>query len=136
MSKKFEVIKPEDYDWMTDKLVVWGEDITDGYHTMKELYEHRHALFGALLRVYDRDITPFGATTIQAWKSRAHADGTMYVGHFIAGLRRRHLDRTETQISYHLPLEWWDRIKCIELPYAPAYDGYTSQDVIDRLNKL
>lgn len=111
-------------------------EVSDGYHTMKELYEHRHALFAALLRIYHRNITSSGSTTLQVWKSRLHADGTMFEGSFIAGLRRRHLDRTETQLSYHLPLEWWDKVDGIELPNAPVWDGHTSQDVINRLNDL
>lgn len=37
----------------TDELEIEAEDVSDEYHTMSELYEHRYALFAALIKVYD-----------------------------------------------------------------------------------
>jgi hypothetical protein len=51
------------------------DDVSDGYHTFAELYQHRFALFLALCRALE-----------MGWKSRLHADGTMYPGWFIAGI--------------------------------------------------
>lgn len=115
---------------------IWAFDFADEYHTFTELYEHRHALFAALCKIYDGYITPLGATPVRAWKSKLHADGTMYEGWFIAGLRRKNIDNTELQLSYHLPERYWDNISALELPRAPEWDGHGSKEVIERLLKL
>jgi len=100
------------------------------------LYEHRYALFAALIKIYDGYITPLGATAIRCWKSRFHHDGTMFPDSFIAGMSRINIDGSIFHITYHLPNRWWDRIKCIIEDHAPEYDGHTSKDVIERLQRL
>lgn len=93
--------------------------ISDGYHTFDELYEHRFLLYLAFLRV-----CPFFA-----WKSRQHADGTMYDGWFIVGV-----DLPAGPITYHLPERLWDLTSFLdEVPQAPAWDGHTPDDVLTRL---
>lgn len=87
-------------------------ETSDGYHTFNELYEHRHALF----------------SNLATWKSRLHADGTMFEGWFIAGK-----DTPKGQVTYHIPLRLWDAFKVPELPNTPEWDGHTSNDVIERL---
>jgi hypothetical protein len=124
-------------DWDKKKIgEIICEDISDGYHTFEDLYNHRFALFCALVKCYDSLLTPIGPTAVRAWKSRHHEDGTMFPGFFIAGLTKKNLDETETHISYHLPVEWWDRFKCIEIMVAPHWDGYNSNDVVKRLIEL
>lgn len=101
-------------------------EISDGYHTFNELYEHRHALFLALLSK--------SFTTAQTWMSIEHSDGTSMEGWFIAGI-----ELPEGQISYHLPDRLWSaclRTKARVCLKAPAWDGHTSQDVITRLLKF
>lgn len=110
-------------------------EITDGYHTMSELYEHRHALFVALLKIYDNYITPLN-TRVKCWKSLVHNDMTMFPGWFIAGMNIKQFDGTEKQITYHLPIKWFDRINVMVLPVAPEWDGHDSNDVIRRLGEL
>jgi hypothetical protein len=99
-----------------------SEDIgetSDGYHTFNELYEHRHALFMALARAMD------GA----AWKSKLHADGTMFEGGwFVAGI-----NLPNAQITYHLPMRLWNSMPAREMRRAPEWDGHTSEHVIGRL---
>ena len=90
--------------------------ISDGYHTLNELYEHRHALFACLW------------TELNGWKSKKHADGTMFDGWFVAGI-----DLPHGSITYHIPLRLWDLFKSNELSFAPEWDGHTSDDVINRL---
>jgi hypothetical protein len=119
-----------------DRFPMQADDVGDGHHTMSELYEHRFALFTALIKAYDSIITPLGPTSVYCWKSRYHHDGTMFDEWFIAGISKRNLDRTETHITYHLPKEWWDKLSCIEIMAAPIWDGHTSKDVIQRLLKL
>lgn len=96
--------------------------LKDEHHTMQELYMHRHALFAALCACH-----PIGS-----WKSKLHNDGTMYDGWFIAGIRLYTGD-----ISYHLPIDLWDRLSTESVfEKAPAWDGYTPDDVVNRLLRL
>lgn len=115
---------------------ILAEDVSDGHHTFTELYDHRHALFCALVKAYDALITPIGPTTVRAWKSKVHSDGTMYEGHFIAGLTKTTIQGETIHITYHLPLGWWITLHCIEIIAAPPYDGHTSEDVVKRLIEL
>jgi len=116
-----------------------GDDIevSDGYHTLSELYEMRLALTVALFRIYDTYITPLG-TRIRCWKSKLHSDGTMFDGYFIVGMTIPQLDVTKPPqlISFHYQMEHWDKFNLIELLTAPPYNGHTSKDVIERLLKL
>ena len=93
-------------------------NISDGYHTFNELYEHRHMLFA-----YACKDNPL------AWKARKHDDGSMFDGGwFIAGI-----DLKCGTITYHIPEKHWELFDCRELEYAPAWDGHTADDVIVRL---
>lgn len=114
---------------------IWGVDVSDGYHTFTELYGHRVALFCALTKIYDNYITPL-STRVKCWKSRLHSDRTMFNGWFIAGMTVTEFTGPPTQITYHIPMEWWDKFKVIELETAPEWDSHSSNDVIERLAKL
>lgn len=94
-------------------------EVSDGYHTFTELYEHRHALFSIICRDYN------------GWKSKLHDDGTMFDGWFISGV-----ETPQGQATYHLPLLWWDKFKCRERDKAPKWDGHTPKDVIARIIQL
>lgn len=108
---------------MDNKLVLpcpTGQ-VSDGYHTFDELYDHRCLLFIALLNAHNHK--PW------AWRSLKHHDGSEWEGWFIAGL---HLDSGD--ITYHLPTKYWDLCRnALTLDTAPEWDGHTSQDVLDRL---
>ena len=114
---------------------------SDSHHTMEELYEHRHALFLALVKIYDNYITPLN-TNVQCWKTKKHDDGTMYEGWFLLGMtciKKSFIagaDPEITYISYHLPMKYWHMARVIELDKGPEWDGYTSEDVIKRLLAL
>lgn len=116
-------------------------DVGDEYHKLSELYNHRYALFCALVKIYDNYVTPLGSS-VKCWKSKLHDDGTMFDDSFIAGITIRHFpfnadDKAPFQyITYHLSLSWWDKFKVIEYTSAPKYDGHNSDDVIERLLKL
>lgn len=101
--------------------------ISDGYHTFKELYDHRIALFIALCKFVDRAWSaPYGA-----WKSKIHSDGTSWDGWFIAGI-----GIGGDMVDYHLPIDMWDKLDVKELDKAPEYDGHTPADVLKRLLEL
>lgn len=59
--------------------------VSDGYHSFKELYDHRIKLFVALCNVLENWDTEIGHPS-QCWKSKLHSDGTMFDGWFIAGI--------------------------------------------------
>jgi hypothetical protein len=95
-------------------------EVSDGYHTFDELYDHRHTLFVKLMNSHP-DLS---------WKSRKHEDGSMYDGDwFIAGMNLPTGD-----ISYHLEGRFWDMAKVQALDFAPAWDGHTAEDVLKRLS--
>jgi hypothetical protein len=97
-------------------------EVSDGYHTFNELYEHRHALMLALMKCNPE----------RSWISPKHDDGTMMDGWFIVGI-----DLPDGAITYHLPVGLWSQA-CdtnAELKHrAPKWDGHTSQDVVKRLH--
>ncbi len=139
--KIFEAINVDKLNFVnsiTDNKILVGikcENITDGYHTFTELYNHRYALFYALTRIYDNYITPFN-TKVTCWKSKLHSDNTMFEDSFIVGMTVRLFSEEIEYITYHLPLSWWDKFKLLELDKAPPYDGHSSDDVIERLLRL
>ena len=96
-------------------------DISDGYHTFNELYDHRAALTAALFKSLPNDTV---------YKSKKHHDGTMYDGMFIVGANLPGIG----EISYHYDLDpWWDVFNIREVENAPEWDGHTPNDVIERL---
>lgn len=103
----------------TFKIV--GDDISDGFHTFDELYEHRLALFIALLH-------SVGADHVDTFKSRKHADGSTWDGWFIAGMKLK-----GGWITYHLPERLWEFLEIAEKEQAVEWDGHTSADVVARL---
>lgn len=88
--------------------------ISDGYHTMDELYYHRGVLFSVVCN-QNRSL---------AWKSRKHSDGTMCDGMFIAGI-----NTPEGQYTYHCENDLWDLFNIKEIDNAPEWDGHEPKDV-------
>ena len=103
--------------------------ISDGYHTFKELYAHRIALFIALCKLLDDRYHHHNV-----WMSEKHYDGSSYEGWFIMGISMYN----GKQISYHLPTEYWDECKLVSniIDRAPEWDGHTPADVLERLKQL
>jgi len=102
-------------------------EISDGFHTFTELYEHRCTLWIALCRFTKRE------RLRHVWRSKLHSDGSGYEGWFLLGMHTRKGE----QITYHLPMKDWPRTSfATTLERAPEFDGHTSQDVLDRLEAL
>jgi hypothetical protein len=96
-------------------------EVSDGFHTFNELYEHRCSLFLALMAGYPRI----------SWISKKHEDGSEWGGWFIAGMQLRTGD-----VTYHLPSKMWDLAVATEarvLSTAPHWDGHTPANVVERL---
>lgn len=123
-SKKKEIV-----DHVNDSIKFFAEngniqtnDVSDGYHTFKELYEHRITLFMALCKM-----TGF------SWKTKLHSDGTSWDGWFVLGIFKK----PGEQVTYHLPIEKWDLCYFAEtLDKAPEFDGHTSEDVLKRISEF
>lgn len=97
-------------------------ETSDGYHTFNELYHHRAVLFSVI-------VATFGE---RAWKSKQHADGTMYDGMFIVGI-----ETPDGQATYHYDIDpYWNLFRCAELERAPEWDGHTPNQAIERIGKL
>ena len=101
--------------------------ISDGYHTFKELYDHRNILFVILSKMIKSE------NARHVWRSIKHSDGTVNKGWFIMGINKE----AGTQITYHLPIELWDVTGYAEtLDKAPDFDNHNSTAVIERLKTL
>lgn len=110
-----------------------AEKISDGYHTFNDLYEHRYALFIALCRLLNTiDFAEWSLQTPKVWKSKHHSDGTSFDGWFVAGIGTD----DGKQITYHLPMKFWDILEVDERERAPLFDQHTPNDVIKRLLEL
>lgn len=96
-------------------------NISDGYHTFNELYEHRHALYLNVVNTH-RDM---------AFKTLRNSAGEAWDGWFILGMNTPY-----GQISYHLPMVYWDKADVREIERNDDYDGHTAQDTVERLLAL
>lgn len=99
MSKTFKIVKG---------------DMSDGYHTFDELYEHRCLLFIQLCLMQPES---------SAWRLD-------YEGWFCL-----YTYMPKGQISYHCPVKYLDLVKeKIQMKNDIIFDGHTSADVIKRLS--
>ena len=102
-----------------------NDNLDDEHHSMDELYEHRAALNFALMKAYPD----------MSWISKLHDDGTMFDDYFVCGMKLPTGD-----ITYHYSLKYWklltDVVGIKVLDKAPKWDGYSSEDVVDRLMKF
>lgn len=117
-----------DYEELHDRLADLIEpqhidgNTSDGYHTFNELYHHRAVLFSVIVENF----------AARAWKSKLHADGTMYEGMFIVGI-----ETPDGQATYHYDVEpYWNLFRCKEVDRAPEWDGHTPDQAIERIGKL
>lgn len=100
--------------------------VSDGFHTMDELYEHLSTLYITLCRT-------LSVNSRRVWKSKLHSDGSSYPGWFILGIDTQ----PGQQITYHLPINKWGLCDFArELSMAPPFDGHTSDNVLVRLAEL
>jgi hypothetical protein len=106
-------------------------NLSDGYHTFDELYAHRIALFATTCRGLNY-ISLIQYTPYTPWKSKLHSDGSALDGWFIAGLGTE----PGEQITYHIPMSYWENWPADEIEKAPEWDGHTSADVLKRLAEL
>lgn len=97
-------------------------DIKDDYHTMNELYQHRHILLAGFVNLlYQTNISAM----CDIFKSRFHSDGTMFDDMFIV---MGYLNGK--QFSYHVENKYWE---LFNIPYqekSDEWNGHAGEDVI------
>lgn len=102
------------------------EDISDGFHTMAELYEHQRALTAVLATI--------AAVDNESWRAKAHhpEDSPIFDGYFIVGIML-----PGGPISYHYELKHWDDFAAVPIvAHGPKWDGHTPGDVVERLGQF
>ena len=92
------------------------DDLSDGYHTFRQLYYQRMMLFATIVK-QNRD---------KAWKSLHHEDGELCFGGgwFIVGV-----DTPEGSYTYHYEVNFYSLFDCEELECGKHWDGHTEKDV-------
>jgi hypothetical protein len=111
-------------------------ELSDGYHTFNELYEHRITLYIALCKnLAGRENIPMAGPfdSYPVWRTKAHSDGSVWDGWFMLGINYH----AGEQITYHLPMtKWRECYFADELIKAPEWDGHTAEDVLKRLKEI
>lgn len=146
MEKKYEITNA----FVIDKVLVRHSElkdvtahgtaemsVSDGYHTMDELYEHRMCLWIVLCHaVWAMSIASRNMghpdMTIPVWRTKKHSDGELAFGGkwFVLGM----YTEKGKQITYHLPIARWEECNFADiLEKSPEFDGHTSADVLERL---
>lgn len=97
------------------------DDLSDGFHTFRQLYYQRMMLFAAIVK-QNKD---------RAWKSFRHEDGELCFGGgwFIVGI-----DTPEGSYTYHYEDNYFSLFDCEELECGKHWDGHTEKDVIRLLS--
>lgn len=92
------------------------DDVSDGFHTFRQLYYQRMILFAAIVW-QNKD---------KAWKSFRHEDGELCFGGgwFIVGI-----DTPEGSYTYHYEGSYFGLFDCEELERGKHWDGHTEKDV-------
>lgn len=103
-----------------EQEVEWLDEISDGWHTMNDLYQHRALLFAVICRAY-----PDKAHITFHHQNRAMPEGKFYVW----------IDTPEGQYGYHYLLEELELFKGIKEEPFDYYDGFRDNN-IDRLISL
>ena len=102
--------------------------VSDGYHTIDELYEFRKVFNACLFNEW------YKQGKYEVHKSKKHFDGEDCFG---GGWFIVVAILPTGQISNHYELKDWDLFKVEEVEKAKyKFDGHTPEDVLDRLLKL
>ena len=100
---------------LKDKNLINEEMISDTFHTFESLYFQRLILFATICKK-NKD---------KAYRSKLHADGTMFTDYFIVGI-----ETPRGNYTYHYHKQYWGYFKDIKiLDKAPEWDGHAEQDV-------
>lgn len=99
-------------------------ELSDGYHTHNELYEHRMMLSLHAVHAW----LAAGYPVVKSWR---HSDGELcFGGGWFIVVAKLPL---QGQVSYHYQEEHWGLFDIPEAETPPEYDGHTPADVTHRL---
>jgi hypothetical protein len=98
-----------------------NNSISDGYHTLTELYDQRLALFRLLMTLYCN----------ASWKAYQHHDLTILDGWFLVGIDFPNFGT----ISYYARNSLWDSFKVRILEKAPL-NNLTSSQTVEMLENI
>lgn len=124
--------------WINDEIqkLPTTNNISDGYHTFGELYEHRITLWIALCKTLLKSHnlpSDVSTDTYYIWRSKLHSDGSSFDGWFVLGIQ----SKDGKQMTYHLPISKWDECDFANsAERSPEWDGHTSVDVLERIKNL
>lgn len=97
--------------------------------------EHNNRLFLALVKMYDNYLTPL-RRKINCWKYKVNKR-VFLLGMTITDTSfDPNTPEKKYDISYYLPMKYWNNAHVIELKEASVYDDYSSDDVLERLMLL
>lgn len=100
-------------------------ELSDGYHTHRELYEYRMLYNAHAANGWFRD----GLTVVKSWR---HSDGELCFG---GGWFIVVAELPTGQVSNHYREEHWDLFSVLEVERPPEYDGHTPADAAERLRR-
>lgn len=134
----FNEIQSNIFSLPSDKI----ENLTDGYHTFKELYECRLMYNAVLFNEWANQLLPaegygnalFNVNKYDVHKSWRHNNGEECFG---GGWFVVCAMLPTGQITQHYKAEYWNLFKIPETPFAKfEYDEHTTEDTLKRLNQL
>lgn len=132
MTKKY-VVKNYKYkveEFINPTINCDGDDdmtVSDGYHTMDELYDFRKMYNALAFNAF------YEQGKYNVHKSERHSDGELCFG---GGWFIVVATLPEGQISNHYEMKDWDLFKCLVKEKADEFDGHTNEDVVYRIGKL
>jgi hypothetical protein len=100
-----------------------AEPLSDGFHTMDELYHYR-MLYNA------QACLGWISRGIGVAKSLRHNDGELCFG---GGWFIVTAQLPTGQVSNHYKVEYWDLFPVLDVPKAPKWDGHTPEEAARRL---
>jgi hypothetical protein len=107
------------------QLICESNDISDGYHTVDELYDHRVILSIGLFSKYPE----------YSWVADKHSDGTFFSDWMLLGMSIPDIG----QVTYHIPEKYREMCRELGIPslnIAPPFDGHSAKDVLKRLKRF
>lgn len=116
-----KIIYPSQDGGTFEQPVTDTNDVSDGFHTFGELYQHRIILFACLSLAVKNNI--------RCWKSKFHHDGGSFEGWFIGGMQL-----PTGPVTYHLPMDKWELFDVEELERGLEWDGHTAEDALARFH--
>jgi len=129
MTKRIEVFEKEEKSGKLNnfQLCKSFDEVSDGYHTFKELYDYR-MIYNAL---WFNELA-LSHPEYQVHKSWKHADNENCFG---GGWFIVMAELPTGQISNHYEDQYWDLFKIPEKERANVWDGHTPQQAYERMLK-